>query len=196
MDSGRLIKCSLVVAFFAACLCACTDEQAIQLDVESFSVRVVDKGSGEPVEGALVLAIYPSGSGGHAHVDSLVRIEEAMTNDSGYVTFPSWSENSERLFMEGSPRVVVAKLQYRANVHSTASKVSSVGRSYIIKDIFAGVDGVVEISQCPSGRAGEECYWLSKGRILTAVGPVTSEQESRLPNFSDLVEKYASHFRL
>lgn len=78
--------------------------------------RVVDADTGEPIEGAVVVAdwkLYSGGWGHGGHGDSL-RKEETLTDADGRFAFPSWGPTMRPSYtiLDDAPRILVFRRTY------------------------------------------------------------------------------------
>lgn len=87
---------------------------------DPISGRVVDKATGEPIEGAVVVAAWiPTGGFEGNNPQGLVQVSEGITNASGEYTIPAWGP---KLYFGGgtlginSPQLLVFKYGFEVEV--------------------------------------------------------------------------------
>lgn len=115
---GKLIKYSFLIVA-AIILSGC--KYVSKIEVDSFSIMVVDSISKKPVAGALVVASFIARGGSHGSSIGLSNVLEALTSIDGTATFPSW-ETEGLGFSEFEPTVVVYKAGYMSVKSYTQSK--------------------------------------------------------------------------
>ena len=100
---------------------------------ESISGRVVDADSGEPIEGAVVVAdwLLYSGGMGHGGVRDSLFAEEALTNGNGEFRFGKWGPKRRPAYqyLGYAPFLVVFKAGYRHQAMSNQASSNGFVRS-------------------------------------------------------------------
>ena len=187
MVFGKLIKYSclfITVIFLLGC-----KEGERRIDVDGFSVSVVDRMTHEPIEGALVIASFIARSGSHDSTVGLSNGLETLTGKDGIAHFPAWSTTGPGF--GGNDPVLVA---YKAGYMSVNSRTKSVrkrnGSIFHVSNISSLSFTALPLTKCEDAKfeTREECDSRAYDIMMRYIGPAQKDL-TKLPLLNEVIEE-------
>jgi hypothetical protein len=173
-------------------LTSCTSSNVKKVD--GFSIKVLDKASGKPLVGVLVVASFVARSGTHGSTVGLSNALEVLSDVNGVATFPNWSTEGPG-FGGSDPILVAYKTGYmsaRSYTRSTRKRVKGIFHVSNIK-LSTFPDGLM-LTECKdtSSLTSEECENEAFSKILHGIGPIFKQ-----PDLLPILKKIAEgHYKI
>ena len=187
----KLIKYSSLI-FAAIFLSACTDKYVSKIEVDSFSVIVVDSITQKPIEGALVVASFIARGGSHGSTVGLSNTLEAITRNDGIATFPSWATEGIG-FSEYEPTIIAYVKGYMSVTSSSKSKRERKEDILYVYDIRPALTPNDNLPLTKCEKAGyvtyAECSSRAYSQVVGVLGPIT-EKIHELPLLNELIKEH------
>lgn len=187
MGFGKLIKysCLLVVVIF---LLGCNEAER-KINVDGFSVTVVDRMTKKPIEGALVIASFIARSGSHSSTVGLSNGLEALTGKDGIANFSAWSTTGLG-FGENDPILVAYKDGYMSINSSTKSIRKRNDSVLYVTNISSLSFTALPLTKCEDTKFEtlEQCVSEAYGHMMLYVGPA-QKYLAELPMLKQVIEK-------
>jgi hypothetical protein len=183
----KLIKYSslFITVFF---LLGCSEAER-RIDVDGFSVHVVDRMTQKPIEGALVIASFIARSGSHSSTVGLSNGLETLTGKNGMAHFPAWSTTGPG-FGANDPVLVAYKTGYMTVNSSTKSVRKRNGSIFHVTNISSLSFTALPLTKCEDAKfeTREECDSRAYGDLMFYIGP-TKKNLTKLPVLSKVIEE-------
>ena len=183
----KLIKYSCLF-ITVLCLLGCNDAER-RIDVDGFSVSVVDRVSQKPIEGALVIASFIARSGSHSSTVGLSNGLETLTGKDGIARFPAWTTAGPG-FGANDPVLVAYKAGYMSDKTSTKSVRKRNGSIFHVSDISPLSLAALPLMKCEDTKfeTREECDSRAYGYMMLYIGP-TKKNLTKLPVLSNVIKE-------
>lgn len=165
------------------------DDSERRIDVDGFSVTVVDRVTQQPIEGVLVIASFIARSGSHDSMVGLSNGLETLTGKDGIAHFPAWSTTGPG-FGEHDPVLVAYKTGYMTIDSSTKSVRKRNGSIFHVASITPQGLTTLPLMKCEDTtfEISEECDSKAYDIMMRYIGPA-QKNLTKLPLLSKVIEE-------
>ena len=165
------------------------EETKRTMEVDGFSVEVVDKVTSRPIEGALVIALFIARSGSHDSTVGLSNGLETLTDANGIAHFPAWTTSGVG-FGANDPILVAYKASYMPAQTSTKSTRKWIESVFHVSSISPLSKTNLSLMKCDDTnfKTREQCESKAHSSMPIYVGLAT-KHTAELPMLKRIIEE-------